>query len=150
MRRALVAIVALVALVAIVAIVAITGRDQGAGTGGARAKRSPVDVDTFCKQSAADESIFSAAGPGATDSSAALAAFEDLTNIAPAEIAADMTTILNFLKSSSSDAPDSSAAASVTAASQRVVQFFKDKCHVDLAGSSASTSFGSVASSISN
>ena len=106
-------------------------------------------VETFCKQSAADESIFSAAGPGASDSSQALAAFEDLTKKAPSEIKADMTIILTFLNTSSSGTPDPAQAAAVTAASQRVVQFFKDKCHVDLAGTESS-SFSAVASSISN
>jgi len=128
-------------LVALVALATLAACSDGG---------SSTSVESFCAKSAADESIFSAAGPNATDSSQALAAFEDLTKIAPPEIKADMTTIFNFLKSSSSDAPDSSVAASVTAASQRVVQFFRDKCHVDLAGSDASASFSAVASSISN
>ena len=110
---------------------------------------SATSVEAFCAQSAADESIFSAAGPGATDSSQALAAFEDLTAKAPPDIKADMTTILTFLRTSSSGTPDAEQAAAVTTASQRVVQFFKDKCHVDLAGSTAQ-SFSAVASSISN
>lgn len=135
MRRIHAIVVGLAALPALVAC----GGGSGSGT----------SVESFCSQSAADESIFLAAGPDATDSAQAMAAFADLTKKAPSEIKADMSTILTFLQSSSSDAPDASTAASVTAASHRVVQFFKDKCHVDLAAS-GSSSFSGVASSISN
>lgn len=135
-RRASVALLA----IAVLTVLAACGDDS---------KSAGNSVEAFCAQSAADESIFSAAGPGATDSSQALAAFEDLTKRASAEIKSDMTTIFTFLKTSSTGTPDPAQAASVTAASQRVVQFFKDKCHVDLAGATEE-SFSAIASSISN
>ena len=106
-------------------------------------------VAGFCSQASADESAFSSLGSTASDSAQGLKLFEDLTNKAPSEIKSDMVTILNALKAPSTSAQDSSQGAALTAASQRVVQFFKDKCHIDL-GATTSTKFSQVGSSISN
>jgi hypothetical protein len=108
---------------------------------------SSGSVESFCSQAANDESAFSTLGTNSSDSQQGLKLFEDLTNKAPSDIKGDMVTILNALRTPTPSSEDSSQAASLTTASQRVVQFFKDKCHIDL-GASSSSKFDSVASSI--
>jgi hypothetical protein len=128
------------------ALVLATAIAVGSACGGG----SGSSTESFCAKALAAETSFGQLGDTPSDSSSAIALFEDLTNNAPSEIKGDMTTIFNFLRSPA--ARNAPADDSVVAASAKVVQFFKDKCHVDLGASGASTSasFSSLGSSISN
>jgi hypothetical protein len=129
----------LLGVVTLAALAAVTSACGGGGSGNS--------IESFCTKAAAAQTSFGQLGDTASDSSRGIALFDDLTQSAPNEIKGDMQTILSFLRTSSSNT-NTPSDDSVTAASTRVVQFFKDKCHVDL-GASSST-FDSIGSSISN
>jgi hypothetical protein len=131
----------------------------GGGSGGT--------VEGFCAELNTDNAIFKTLGNTASDSDQAVRLFEDLVKKAPSEIKAEMDTLAKFLKgsiqaasdfstdpsasrSSSRDAEISAQSSSLEAASKKLATFAKDKCHIDLGASSASSKFDSIASSINN
>ena len=143
----------------VVMVLTMTVGCSGGGGGGGT-------VEGFCAELKADNDTFTNLGNAASDSDQAIQLFENLTKKAPNEIKGDMETLLRFLKSSVAAARDLSAdpsasrsssrdsqisadSSSVSAASDKLSAFATDKCHLDLGGSTSST-FSSVADSISN
>ena len=124
-------------LTAVMALLLITACSDDGGT----------SIESFCRQAASAQTSLVQLSDEGSDSASAIAAFDDLAKNAPNEIKADMTTIVNYLKN-----PTASASAGTTAvaeASQRVAQFFEDKCQVNLdSGPDNGSKFSSVASSI--
>jgi outer membrane murein-binding lipoprotein Lpp len=134
MKRAL-------ALTAVLMSIALTSACSSGG--------GSASVDSFCTQAKAADSTFSSLGSTASDSEQGIKLFEDLANKAPSEIKNDMNTILNALKSPTST-PSSSQTADLNAASERLAQFFNDKCHLNLGSADSGSKFSTVGSSISN
>ena len=123
-------------------------------------------TESFCAELTTDNAIFNNLGSEASDSEQAIQLFDNLTKKAPSEVKAEMQTLRDFLKHSVSDAsalaadpsPSRSSSrdslisdqsSSLAAASDKVATFASEKCHLKLGPDSSST-FSSVASSISN
>ncbi|MEY2404728.1 MAG: hypothetical protein QOD38_2279 [Acidimicrobiaceae bacterium] len=94
-------------------------------------------VEAFCEKAASAQLTFARLGDTPSDNAQAIALFEDLVKSAPNDIKSDLATVLRFLKGSSST--DSPSDESVTDASANVVQYFRDKCQVDLTAGGASS-----------